>query len=141
MALLAAAENAQDIASVFNNFLDPVVEHSSEITALISQCFAISSALRELADTISDPQLKGGYSNIREDLQTLLRSLELTFGDVHRLFGSMARLTHMSSSAAYRQVWKDIEVHFQEESRNTLNVRLKYYGKFLDDMINVIYDG
>lgn len=141
MALLASAESAQDIASVFNKFLDPVAEHSAEITGLISVCFALSSALRELAEAISDPRLQARQINIKEDLQTLLRSLDYTFKDVNRLFGGLGRTTAISPSAGYRQVWREVESHFQEESNNTLSVRLKFYRMFLDDMISIIYEG
>ncbi|KAL8785318.1 MAG: hypothetical protein Q9195_008687 [Heterodermia aff. obscurata] len=54
MDLLAQAETAQDVAAGLNRFLDPVPEYSTEITALISECFAISSALRELQTAIGD---------------------------------------------------------------------------------------
>ena len=138
MALVASAETAQDIASVFHKFLDPVSEQSTEITGLISQCFAISSALRELSEVIADVGLP---ADVREDLQTLLRSLEYTFKDVHRLFGGVGRTTHISPSAGYRHVWREIETHFHDESRNTLQVRLKFYCKFLDDMIIFIDEG
>jgi hypothetical protein len=134
MALVAMAEKAQDIASALNKFLDPVTESSAEITRLISECFAISSALRELADFHHDPLLQARQREIRDDLQVLLRSLEYTFEDVHRLVGGVW-------SAGYRQVWRDIETYFQEESRNSLWVRLKYYWKFLDDMICIMVDG
>lgn len=141
MALLASAETAQDVASVFNKFLDPVSEHSAEITGLISVCFALSSALRELAEAFSDPRLQASQIIIKDDLQTLLRSLDYTFKDVHRLFGGLGRTSHVSPSAGYRQVWREVESHFQEESNNTLSMRLKFYRMFLDDMICIIYEG
>lgn len=141
MTLVASAETAQDIASVFNKFLDPVPEHSAEITGLISVCFALSSALRELAEVLLDPRLQSRQDLIKADLQTLLRSLGYTFDDVHRLFGGIGRTTHISPSAGYRAVWRDVESHFREESNNTLSQRLKFYRMFLDDMIDIIYDG
>ena len=141
MALVASAETAQDIASVFNKFLDPVSENSAEITGLISVCFALSSALRALAQAIADPRRQAGYLDIKEDLQTLLRSLDYTFKDVHRLFGGLGRTTHISPSAGYRQVWSNIENYFYDESNNTLAVRLKVYQTFLDDLTSIIYDG
>lgn len=141
MYLLASAERAEDIASVFNKFLDPVPNHSAEITGLMSVCFALSSALRELAQATSDPRWQTGQFQIKDDLQTLLRSLDYTFNDVHRLFGGLGRTTSISPSAGYRQVWREVESHFREESNNTLSGRLRLYGIFLDDMICIIYDG
>jgi hypothetical protein len=141
LALIASAENAQDIASGFSKFLKPVSENSTEITGLISECFAISSALRELDEAISDPRLQGRRAHVKEDVRILLRSLEYTFKDVHHLFGGLGRTNHISVSAGYRQVWREIETHFHEESRNTLAVRLKFYRRFLEDMIYIIWDG
>lgn len=141
MSLIATAETAQDIASALNKFLEPVSESSAQITRLISECFAISSALRELANAIPDPRYRGGYASISEDVQIALRSLEYTFADVHRLFGGLGRATHLTTSASYRAVWRDIEDHFQVESRSTLCVRLEGYTRFLLDLIDIVIEG
>lgn len=140
MALVAAAENAQDIASVFHKFLEPVSEYSTEVTGLISECFAISSALHELAETIQDQRYSGRFINIREDVQITVRSLEYTFTDVHRLFGGLGRTT-ITISAGYRAVWRAIEDHFLLESRNTLCARLKFYRQFLQNLLDILTKG
>lgn len=141
MALVATAEEAQDIASALNKFLDPVAERSTEITGLISECFAVSSALRQIATAIQDPRYSGRYSSILEDVQMALRSLEFTFNDVHRLFGGLGSLTHLSMTAGYRAVWRDIEDHFQEESRTSLSGRLEYFRRFLQDISCIVIEG
>ena len=129
--LLANAETAQDIAAGLNKFLDPVPEYSTEITALISECFAISSALRELTTAIGDQRYSRHLHLISEDLDVTISSLENTFDDVHRLFGGFGRINHISRGSSYRSVWTDITVHFQEESGNSLCRRLEYYRRFL----------
>ncbi|KAG7001995.1 hypothetical protein G7Y79_00030g065280 [Physcia stellaris] len=115
MALIAHAETAQDIAAGLNKFLDSVPEHSTEITALISECFAISSALRELTTAIGDSRFNRRYHEVADDITVTLRSLEYTFEDVRRLFGGLGRADHFSEAAAYRAVWTEITMWFQEE--------------------------
>lgn len=141
MALIATAETAQDIAAGLHKFLEPVSESSTEITGLIAECFAISSALRELNDAVGDVRQNRKYATISEDVRLVLLSLDYTFGDVHRIFGGLARPNHSTMSSAYRQVWRDIENYFQQQSRNTLSVRLEYYKTFLQHLICIMIEG
>lgn len=130
-ALVATAEAAQDIAAGLDKFLSPLPDYSTEITALISECFAISSALRELETAIGDSRSNRRYHQIIEDVRVTLQSLEYTFNDVRRLFGGLGRADYISQSAAYRLVWQDITAHFMEESGNSLCRRLGFYRRFL----------
>lgn len=136
MNLVATAEAAQDVASGLNKFLIPVAESSSEIKRLISECFAISSLLGDIAGAIRDPRQSNNYSNISEDLRVAVCSIEYTFDDVHRFCGQIVR----TSSSAYRDVWRCIESHFSEESRNSLLTRLAYYKRFLEDLRLILDD-
>lgn len=136
MNLVATAETAQDVASGLNKFLIPVAESSSEITGLISECFAISSLLRDIA-AIRDSRQSNNYSNISDDLCVAVTSIEYTFDDVHRFCGRIVR----TSSSAYRDVWRRIESHFLGESRNSLLTRLAYYKRFLEDLLLILEDG
>lgn len=137
MNLVETAETAQDVASGFHKFLIPVEESSSEITRLISECFAISSILRNIAATIRDPQYSQDYSNISDHLRVVVCSIEYTFDDVRRFCGRIVR----TSSSAYRDVWKCIETYFLEESRNSLPERLAIYKIFLEDLQMILEDG
>ncbi|KAL9044094.1 MAG: hypothetical protein Q9214_002744 [Letrouitia sp. 1 TL-2023] len=91
MALVATAESARDVAICLDKFLEYLPENSTEITALISECYAISSALRELDTAKEDPRYSRGYGDVHQDVQIVRRSLEYTFHDVHRLFGGLGR--------------------------------------------------
>ena len=130
-ALVATAETAQDIAAGLHKFLGPVSDYSTEITALISACYALSSALRGLNTAIGDSRFNVRYHQISEDLRITLLSLEYTFNDVKHLFGGLGRPTHISQSAAYRSVWWEIATQFERESGNSLWRRLEYYQRFL----------
>lgn len=141
MALIATAETAQDVASGFNKFLEPVSESSTEITALIGECFSVSSALRELSRAVEDARYTRRYATITEDIRLVLLSLDYTFNDVHRLFGLLGRTTYITVSEGYRQVWREIETKFQSESRNSLCGRLVYYRRFIQELGYYMIDG
>lgn len=135
--LVATAETAQDVASGLHKFLIPVAQSSAEITRLISECFAISSNLRDIASAIKDPQRYINYPCISEDLLVAVYSIEYTFDDVHRFFGGIVR----TSNSAYRDVWSRIESHFFNESRNSLFTRLEYYKTFLENLLSILDEG
>lgn len=141
MALIAVAETAQDIAAGFNKFLDPVPEISTEITALISECYAISSALRELNNAKEDPRFAYEFDYVSRDVSTVRQSLEYTFHDVFRLFGGLGRPTHISNRTAYYQVWREIDDHFYEESHSSLCKRLEYNRLYLHEITCILIDG
>ena len=129
--LVAVAESAQDIAAGLNKFLDAVPERSTEITGLISECFAISSALRELSNAIRDPLYYRRFELIQKDVTIVGQSLDYTFQDVERRFGGLR-------TATYRQVWREMDAHFRAESGNTLVTRLEYYRSFLLRLLHII---
>ncbi|KAL8736963.1 MAG: hypothetical protein Q9181_002159 [Wetmoreana brouardii] len=141
MALIAVAESAQDIAVGFNKFLDPLPEFSTEITGLISECYAISSGLREINTAKDDQRYCSEYDLIYADVITVRQSLDYTFEDVHRLFGGLNRPTHISRRAAYRQVWEEIEEHFYRESRSSLCERLEWNRLYLQELSCLLIKG
>ncbi|KAL8809780.1 MAG: hypothetical protein Q9200_003116 [Gallowayella weberi] len=120
MALIGAAEDAQDIAAGFNKFLDPVPEFSAEITALISECYAISSALRELNTAKDDPRYYRDFEYIRNNVDIAQESLNYTFHDVRRLFGGLGRTSAISRRTLFYQVWREIDDFFYHESSGPL---------------------
>ncbi|KAL8779205.1 MAG: hypothetical protein Q9213_007051 [Squamulea squamosa] len=141
MALIALAESAQDIASGFNKFLDPLPEISTEITALISECYAISSALRELNTAKEDPRYFQDFEYIYNDVAVVRESLDYTFKDVARLFGGLGRPTHISRRTAFHQVWREIEDFFYQESHASLCRRFEACRLFLTELTRLLIDG
>lgn len=139
MALIAVAETAEDVGSGLHKFLDPVADHSPDITQLIAQCFSTSSALRLLDRTLGDFPKHRNYPYIVEDLETVQYSLGYTFKDVQRLFGGLG--TGVRIGAAYRRVWMDLDDFFYEESGNTLGRRLELYQQFLHELSNTLNEG
>ena len=141
MALIAVAEQAQDIAAGFNKFLDPLPEISTEITGLISECYAISSALRELNTAREDPRYAYDYDYVSRDVLTVRTSLNYTFADVSRLFGGLGRpLSHVSNRALYNQVWREIDDHFYRESNASLLSRLEHNRLYIHELILILIE-
>ena len=136
--LTANSETAQDIAAAFNKFQDPVFEQRTEITALISELWAISSALLELEHAHNDPLHYRRRGRIENEQHTALLSLEYTFKDVQRLFGGLARPIYNSTREAYQAVWQNIQDHFRDEGGFTLVRRFEYYRMFLIDITAII---
>lgn len=141
MALIAVAESAQEVAVGFNKFLDPVPEISTEITALMSECYAISSELHKFHIARDDQRRYYEYDQIYTDVSNVWQSLECTFGDIIRLFGGLGRPGHVSRRAAYHQVWREIDSHFYQESRLSLCKRLEYNRLFLKQLNSILIDG
>ncbi|KAL8818447.1 MAG: hypothetical protein Q9223_002923 [Gallowayella weberi] len=141
MALIGAAEDAQDIAAGFNKFLDPVPEFSAEITALISECYAISSALRELNTAKDDPRYYRDFEYIRNNVDIAQESLNYTFHDVRRLFGGLGRTSAISRRTLFYQVWREIDDFFYHESNISLCKRLEYKRLYLVELTCWLMDG
>ena len=136
MALTASSETAEDIAGAFLKFKEPLPEAATEITALISELFAISSALLELDTAKRDHP----YQSLRvtEDQEIVLRSLRYTFTDIRKYFGRLRDPLYRSDREAYYGVWHDIDRFFKEESHNSLCRRLEYYRLFLLDLGSIV---
>ncbi|KAL8850332.1 MAG: hypothetical protein Q9221_004747 [Calogaya cf. arnoldii] len=141
MALIAVAESAQDIAAGFNKFLEPLPEISTQITALIAECYAISSALRELNTTKEDPRYYQDFEYVYNDVAVVRETLDYTFKDVTRLFGGLSRPTHISRRTAYHQVWREIADFFYQESNASLCRRLEASRLFLQELTCLLMDG
>ena len=141
MALVGQAEAAHDAAAALHQFLEHVPDHDAELTALISELYAVSSALRGLSTTIVELQHTGAYGRISAEVGITLESMVHTFGDFNRLLGGFARYRHLSNRAAHGQVWDDIDEYFHVQSNCPFKKRLQYYKSYLLQMEHVIEQG
>lgn len=131
MSLIARAESAEDLASALTRFRDVIPEAAADITALITELFAVSTTLRELFRLHDDPRCERRYPIIVEDVQLTLYSLDYTFEDFRTLLGGLDRPGYLSNATNYRRVWRNILEHFQRESGDTLSRRLEICRAFL----------
>lgn len=119
MSLIATADSAEHFARfVLPKFRNLMPECAAEITGLITELFAVSTALRELLRLHNDPRYERRYPMIAVDVQSTLLSLDYTFADFHSLLGCLGRPSYSSNATLHRQVWQDILDHFQRESGN-----------------------
>jgi hypothetical protein len=137
--LNSTSDSAQDIGSALLTFQRHLHNFATEITALISELFAISSAILELQTALLDPRFANSLTRrnrltIEDDKGIVIRSLEYTFNDIYRFLGDLSRRTWRSDREAYMAVWQTMDDFFREESRNTLLTRLEYYRSFLDEL-------
>ncbi|KAI9704431.1 MAG: hypothetical protein M1836_007294 [Candelina mexicana] len=133
--LLDEAENAQDVAAGLNRFLDAIPECSTEITAVISELFAISSALRELHTALASRRYGRRGPLIEDDMELALPSLNITLEDIVEMFG---RLGRSPLATAYRRVWKVICLNFRDEGGISLCSRLEIYRTFFIELALVL---
>lgn len=131
MSLVAEAEKAEDIAAGFSKFLSALPDQATEVTALISELYAISSALRDLDTTVQSREYGLNVPLIEKDLELVRLSLAYTLKDVFDKFGDVDTGPNLPTIGAYRQIWKDIWIHFKTERRGTLCERLENYRRFI----------
>lgn len=138
--LIAVAEKAQDISAALDKFLGPLDDQSAEITALMAECLATSSALRALDRKIGDFPYHLHYPGISNDLTTVKDSLNYTFSDFKRILGGLGRVA-VVPNAEYGYVWQNLCAFFRAESGNTLRRRLEIYCNVLEDLSDTLTEG
>ena len=75
---------------------------------------------------------------LEDEQYVVVKSIEYTFKDVHRLLGGLARGRYRSRREAYRSVWQKLDDFFYDESRNHLVDRLHYYKLFVLELTNLV---
>ena len=137
-ALTANSETAQDIAAAFMKFQEPVSDEATEITAIISELYAICSALLELKTALNDPRYYRRRRHIEDDQRDVLLSLEYTFKDIKRQFAGLEKPIYRTNREAYHGVWNSILRYFLDEGNNSLVERLEYYRRFLMELGTIV---
>lgn len=131
MSLIARAESAEELGFALKSFRDVIPESAAEITALITELFAVSTTLRELFSLHNDPRCEYRYPDIADDVLLTLRSFDYTFDDFRTHLGGLDRPSHLSNAIVHRRVWRRMLDHFQRESGNPLSRRLEICRAFL----------
>ncbi|MCJ1280284.1 hypothetical protein MMC21_008111, partial [Puttea exsequens] len=138
--LISTAEMAQDCGSALSIFLNRVPDSSTEITALISQCFSTSSAMRHLDTIFHESKVRKRWIALAEHVETLKECLRFTFDDALRLIDAVSD-DLVVSEFSYSQAWINIEHHFKKESNNTLTRRLELSQEFIEVLSSIINMG
>ena len=137
-ALVANADTAQELAPALLRFQSHVPEVATELAALASELYGISSALLELRTACIDPRNVLDRLSIEDEKRIVLRSLEYTFRDLDRFIRKTEDSSYRTDREAFTDVWAQIESYFRRESNNSLLVRLRYYKDFIDHLIPIV---
>lgn len=125
------AHAAEDVATVLTAFVSKVPEHATDITSVVSEVFAISTALRSLESSHAVPGLRANFNAIADDVELVVRaSLRTTLRD---LFDALSRMNG-DPAAAHRATWISLWTFFQRQAGFSLLLRLKYYRAMLGEM-------
>jgi hypothetical protein len=136
MTLIAEAERAEDIGEAFSKFKVAVDDQAAEVAALVSELWAVGSALREIDVASQSPDYGVNLDIIEDDLDLVRASLTYTLDDVFRILGKIGNGDRLLTTAAYRQTWKDINYHFQRRAGGRLCNVLETYRLFLLALCN-----
>ena len=136
MTLTAEAERAEDIGDAFGKFKVAVDDQAAEVTALVSELYAVGSALRAIDDASQSPDYGLNLHIIEDDLDLVRDSLTYVLDDVFRILGKIGNGDRVLTMAAYRQTWKDITYHFQHRVGGRLCSVLETYRLFLLALCN-----
>jgi len=136
MTLTAEAERAEDIGDAFGKFKVAVDDQAAEVTALVSELYAVGSALRAIDDASQLPDYSLNLHIIEDDLDLVRDSLTYTLDDVFRILGKIGNGDRLLTMPAYRQTWKDITYHFQHRAGGRLCTVVETYRLFLLALCN-----
>ncbi|KAK2757351.1 hypothetical protein FQN54_004865 [Arachnomyces sp. PD_36] len=138
--LVSPAESAESIGAGFTKFLDAVPDQATEITALVSALFALSSALRELDSACRSHQYSRNFPQIADDLRLVRENLIHTLKDAKELMGDVDHINIPSTATlgSYFMAWKRVQAFFREEYRESLCALLGRYKRFVVELTNVV---
>ncbi|KAB8232785.1 uncharacterized protein BDW43DRAFT_311858 [Aspergillus alliaceus] len=139
MALRTSADNAEDVAAGFRAFRDHLPGHEAEITGLIADLFAVSSALKRLDNLTNDRRYQHHLAAVHPDLEVVRTSLKITLEDIVDFFGDL-EVRRGSIRDVYKRTWMELCAFFKDEFRDSLTTRLARYKSLLLDLEDYMKD-
>ena len=136
VSLVSEAKQAEDVASGLQIWLDAIPQCATDISANISELFAISSALRSLDNALDPKEYEGAFPLIKKQLDLILKSLQYTLGAVREMFGQ-SRLTSYAGSPPYRKLWDALGKRFKGEGPSLCS-RLELYRVFILELFGIL---
>ncbi|KAI9798176.1 MAG: hypothetical protein M1833_004925 [Piccolia ochrophora] len=134
--LLHEAKAAEDVAAALFPFLNAIPQNSAEITGIMSELFAISSAVRDLSAGLSGRRYQGRVRYVLDQIYLVVPSLSATLDDIFYMFERLG-ITPNRGPQTYIRVWREIQSTFvAREASLSLLVRLEIYRTFLLELFN-----
>ena len=134
MSLRDCANGAEDIATGFWMFREPLPEHATGITGLMADLYSISVALKTLDDLSANRVYRHNLADIQADVDAVLRSIKYTFEDIIDFFYKLQKQGARSSPKLFRRTWTGLCDYFWAESNESLSTRLLKYRTFLTEL-------
>ncbi len=131
MDLIAEAKRAEDVGDAFGKFKAPVDDQAAEVTALISELYAVGSALREIDKALYAQDYGRNLRSVQDDLDLVRASLTFTLDDIFTILGKIGNGDLRLTASDYRHTWREITFHFHDEGWGRLIARLEKYRSFL----------
>ncbi|GLI73218.1 hypothetical protein PoHVEF18_001432 [Penicillium ochrochloron] len=138
MALRLSAEQAERVAEGLTTFRAPLPEHTTEITSLISDFYALSSSLLSLDDLSKNPRYRRSWALVHEDVELLRSSLKYTIDDILEFFNRLDG--GHTTPDTYQRTWLSIDRFFWNEAQYSLGTRLAKYKSFLRELADSVKD-
>ncbi|KAI5360766.1 hypothetical protein Slin15195_G086820 [Septoria linicola] len=130
--LLECALDCEDAASGLHaRYREALPRHAARITAVVSEFFGLSSALREISNAEGSRTYGPSFYRIVDDLDLVRRSLRLTTQDVFEMFARAHQHPEQT-------VWEDLEHKLAADERCGLLERLRLYKECLDAQSDVL---
>jgi hypothetical protein len=122
--LIRLAQAAEDVASGLHIFREGIPSQATSLTTIVSELFAVSSALRKLDHAQGDARRESNFYRIEDDLRLVLPCLHFTLEDALRMF---ARVQQRPVAI----VWADLEHRMRDEETVGFGERTKWFTEFL----------
>ncbi|KAE8138675.1 hypothetical protein BDV38DRAFT_281972 [Aspergillus pseudotamarii] len=139
-ALLTSADNVEDVAAGFRMLREPLPEHATEITILISDLYSISSSLRGYSTILGNGIHQQNIASAESDIELVRTSLKKTLDDIFDFFGDID-LRQGSDRDKYQRTWTVMCKYFYDKSQGSLANRLAIYKAFLGELANISNEG
>ncbi|KAF2458013.1 hypothetical protein BDY21DRAFT_21451 [Lineolata rhizophorae] len=134
--LVEEVKDAEDVAAGLQVFLEQVPPRATDISANMSELFAISSTLRAFHHSFSPMELGQPSVMVAQNIAMTLNSLAYTLKSVRDMFGR-SKYTAYSGSPQYRALWDDLDSQLRAESNQSLCSRLENYRIFLQGLFDL----
>lgn len=130
--LLECALDCEDAASGLHaRYREALPRHAARITAIVSEFFGLSSALREFSSAEGSRTYGPSFYRIVDDLSLVRRSLRFTTQDVFEMFARAHQHPEQT-------VWEDLEHKLAADERCGLLERLRLYKDNLDAQSDIL---
>lgn len=129
--LLESALDCEDALEKLRILRNALPRHATKITAILSELFAVSAALREIHNAEHSWTYGPFFYQIHDDLAVVRRSLSFTTQDMFDMFSR-------SRQGLEETAWTDLENYFVHQEGSGLRERLEYYRDFLDAQNDIL---